>query len=261
MSRKFVFGGSFSGVDADALAFLTAALITDPVIKTAINTLVVQLKENGIWSKMIAVYPFVGGTATSHKWNLKDPQDTNAAFRLQFFGGVTHSIYGIQGNAINGYANTFVNHNLARLNGGLSAYVHNNLAQNSSVIRVQSSATVISQIIPRWTDNNSYIRNYATSSIAISNTDSRGFYGTSRLNSSQIIVNFKNVNNTYTHNLASITTNYPYYLMANNNQNTANGFSSHVISAITIHDNMTASDLTNLYNCIQYFQTILNREV
>lgn len=248
-------------LDPDAVAFLTAAGIVDPTIEGAINTLVLDMKAANIWNKMLALYPFVGGTATTHKWNLKDPRDLDEAFRLSFFGGVSHNNNGIQGNAINAYANTFLGHNLARLNGGISAYVHNNLSENSSVIRVQSSGTVISQIIPRWTDNNSYIRNYATTSITPPNTDSRGFYATSRINSSQIIINFKNVNNTYTHNLASITTDYPYYLMANNNQNTANGFNSHVISAITIHDNMTASDLTNLYNCIQSFQTILNRQV
>ena len=31
---------------------------------------------------MKAIYPFVGGTATTHKFNLKDPADINAAFRL-----------------------------------------------------------------------------------------------------------------------------------------------------------------------------------
>ena len=59
--------------DADAQAFLTAASITDPTISGAINTLVVQMKADNIWTKMKAIYPLVGGTATTHKWNLKNP--------------------------------------------------------------------------------------------------------------------------------------------------------------------------------------------
>ena len=57
--------------DTDAQAFITAAAITDPTQQAAINTLVVDLKGYSIWTKMKAVYPFVGGTAATHKFNLK----------------------------------------------------------------------------------------------------------------------------------------------------------------------------------------------
>ena len=60
-------------IDPDAQAFLTAAGITDATITSAINTLVVDLKGYNIWTKMKAVYPFVGGTAAAHKFNLKNP--------------------------------------------------------------------------------------------------------------------------------------------------------------------------------------------
>ncbi len=93
--------------DADADAFLLAANITDATIKASINTMVVDMKANGIWDKMKAIYPFVGGTATTHKFNLKDPRDLDAAFRLQFFGGWTHSKNGALGNGANTYADTF----------------------------------------------------------------------------------------------------------------------------------------------------------
>jgi len=95
--------------DADALAFITAAAITDATQKRAIETLVVDLKGYGIWTKMKALYPFVGGTASQHKFNLKNPLDTDAAFRLVFYGGVTHSANGVKGNAVNGYYQTFIN--------------------------------------------------------------------------------------------------------------------------------------------------------
>jgi len=103
-------------LDPDAQAFLNAAGITDATITTAIDTLVIQLKAIGVWTKMKAIYPFVGGNATTLKFNLKNPADTNAAFRLSFVGGWTHSANGIQGNGTNAYADTFLNANTALVN-------------------------------------------------------------------------------------------------------------------------------------------------
>ena len=94
--------------DADAQAFITAAAITDLNQQNAINTLVVSLKGYSIWTKFKAIYPIVGGTASQHKYNLKDPRDLDAAFRLAFATGVTHSSTGMVGNGTTGYANTFL---------------------------------------------------------------------------------------------------------------------------------------------------------
>jgi hypothetical protein len=73
--------------DPDVLAFVAASGVTDNTQKSAVNTLVTSLKEYSVWTKLNAIYPFVGGTATTHKWNLKDPRDLDAAYRLEFFGG------------------------------------------------------------------------------------------------------------------------------------------------------------------------------
>ncbi len=54
-------------------------------------------------------YPIVGGTASSHKYNLKDPRDLDAAFRLTFASGWTHSSTGM--TPLNTFANTFFNPN------------------------------------------------------------------------------------------------------------------------------------------------------
>ena len=95
------------GPPADAQAFITAAGITDPTQQSAIITLVTDLKGYGLWTKMKAIYPFVGGTATTHKFNLKNPLDTDGAFRLSFSGGWTHSANGALPNGTNAFANAF----------------------------------------------------------------------------------------------------------------------------------------------------------
>lgn len=99
-----------SAYDSDAKAFFDAieedgGSLNDTE-KGAVNTMVESLKTNSLWTEFYVLYPIVGGTATTHKYNIKDPQDTDAAFRLTFGGGITHSSTGMLPNGTNGYAKT-----------------------------------------------------------------------------------------------------------------------------------------------------------
>ena len=117
----------FFSFDTDALAFFSAAGITDNTQKLAVDKLVKDLKSYGLWTKMYAIYPFVGGTATTHKFNLKNPVDSDGAYRLVFNGGWVHSSTGILGNGTNTYANTKVPMNLLPQNSAhLSIYSRTN---------------------------------------------------------------------------------------------------------------------------------------
>ena len=143
-------GGALS-YDADALAFMTAASITDNTQKTAINTLVTDLKTANIWTKMKALYPFVGGSATSHKFNLKDPRDVDAAFRLLFFGGWTHSSTGALPNGSNAFADTKLNENTSMtLNSQhLSYYSRTNILGLYADMGLWESTLIGSQMLSR----------------------------------------------------------------------------------------------------------------
>jgi hypothetical protein len=79
-------------LDTDTLAFLTATGIESQTTANAINIFVTNLKLNGLWDKLDVIYPFVGGTAEAHKYNLKDPRDLDAAYRITFSGSYEHSI-------------------------------------------------------------------------------------------------------------------------------------------------------------------------
>jgi hypothetical protein len=91
--------------DIDAFRFIEAAGLVDPTQITAVNNLVAGLKSNNLWNKMQTLYPFVGGTAASHKFNLLNPINSNSAFRLLFYGDVTHSNLGVSASSA-GYADT-----------------------------------------------------------------------------------------------------------------------------------------------------------
>lgn len=96
-------------IDPDAQAFITAAGITDPTQQSAINVLVIAAKANGWWTLCNAIYPMVGGTATTCMYNLKDPRDLDAAYRLTFFNTPTITNSGVQWNGTTQYANTHLN--------------------------------------------------------------------------------------------------------------------------------------------------------
>ena len=83
--------------DPATSAYLTATGL-NPSYSTALDNLVKGLKASGLWAKMLAIYPFVGGTAALHKWNLKDPRDDNGAYRLTFNGGFHSTALGYRPN-------------------------------------------------------------------------------------------------------------------------------------------------------------------
>lgn len=107
-------------LDPDANNFILNAKILDKKVVESINDLVIELKNEDLWDEINALYPFVGLDVVnksnsgipinilidSYRLNLKDPRDTNDAFRLVFFGGYTLG-NGFQPNGIDGYANTF----------------------------------------------------------------------------------------------------------------------------------------------------------
>lgn len=254
-----------SRFDPDANAFILAAGITNTTQKTAINTLVISLKANNLWTKLKAVYPIVGGTASSHKFNLKNPLDTNAAFRLTFTN-VTHSSSGITGTS--GQVNTFLNAStdLSINSTHLSNYCVTNTTGGTGMVDMGASVNVGNTsfaLYQRFT-NIAVFESPTTSSnvrVQFANTDSRGFYIGSRTanNSAKIY-----------RNGTSIVTNTT--LLTSAMPNSAIGFlyfpgsgipyySDRTYAFFTIGDGLNDTEALNLYNAIQAFQTTLGRQV
>lgn len=92
--------------DADVAAFLAATSISNGTQVAAVTQLVADLKAAAVWTKLHALYPFVGGTASAHKFNLIDPRDLDAAYRLTFSGTWTHGAVGGHGDGTAAYADT-----------------------------------------------------------------------------------------------------------------------------------------------------------
>lgn len=106
MSQPFFHTLNFNGLDSDAAAFINAVGITDPIQKAAINTLVRSYKANGFWKRRKAIYPMIGGTAGSCKYNLKDSRDLDAAYRITWYNSPSFSAAGVTGNGTTQYGDT-----------------------------------------------------------------------------------------------------------------------------------------------------------
>jgi hypothetical protein len=258
-----------SGYDPDAQAFLNAAAITDTTQATAVNDLVVGLKADSIWTKMKAIYPFVGGTATTHKWNLKNPIDSDAAFRLIFNGGWTHSTTGIKSNGSNGNADTKLipSSDLTQDNTHMSYYSRENIYGTSCDMGVRTSGGSPTNDLSVYNYADGYYSdqyNYTTgrTSAAISNTS--GFIIGSRTNSSthKLFRNGSQIGSTNTSSSGNILgVNFSVYISALNSAGSGLYYSAREYAFASIGDGLTDTDAANLYTRVQTFQTSLARQV
>jgi hypothetical protein len=258
--------------DSDATAFLTAAGITDATQSSAIGTLVGSLKSAGVWSKMRAIYPFIGGTASTHKWNLKDPRDLDAAYRLAFSGNWTHSATGVTPDGSTAYANTFAVPStfFSDYTGAYGLYLRTNPA-SSTGYRVDMGAQFFSDPTSNRflqhigsTDGNSYYdwRNRVT--VATSTVGSViGFHVVSRTSTSLMTV-YRNGNSVASGTSSDITTDLPnraLYIGAQNHSDGPSLHSNREQSFVFLSESLSGSEVTAVNAAVQAFQTALGRNV
>ncbi len=250
-----------SGFDTDAQAFITAAEITGTTQQSAIDTLVKSLKSANIWNKMKAIYPFVGGTAAQHRFNLKDPRTVNAAFYLDFLGGGTHSAAGYLPNG-NSYADTKLGANLLQTNNHLSYY-----SRTSTVnvqIEVGAYDNLPAGIICQLRTAGNYISGTVASAANFSTISSAlGFWlGTKRSNTDREVYLNGNSQSSVTANASELLPSINMYLGARNKGGTsAELYSTKQCAFASIGDGLTDAEAANFYTAVQTFQTTLSRAV
>lgn len=262
-------------LDPDALAYITAAGITNPTQISAVNTLFLNLKSNSLYSKLLAFYPFVGGTAFSHKFNAKDPRDLDAAFRLLFTGTFVHSSTGALpvGAA---YANTYIipSVNLTSTTDfeSCSFYSRTNTATASSysVGSFQTSRGLSCALIPRRNANlRLFGSDYPTGTTSYrtandnSGTDGRGFFVGSQ-NGTTLKLYYNGA--VAASNTAVSTTNpsrstFPIYLFGLNSDNTSVVKDDKECAFAHIGYKLTDAEVSTLRTIVQNFQTTLGRQV
>jgi hypothetical protein len=240
-------------IDVDAQAFFDATGITDITQKIAVNNLTKTLKQNNLWAKFNSIYPYVGGAAFTHKFNLKNP----ALYQLSYSGGVTHSLLGMITNGSTGYANTgFVASDLIQDNTHISSYV-----QTSGVGCLMGAA--ISHrlyIIPKHAANNLQFNLNTSSAVAQTLSNNVGLWLASRISSTQEKL-YSNQNLHLTQNFTSTGKDLANITIGG--RNVGGGVDNYVnttFSLTSIGQGFTDAESLIYYNAVQAFETTLGRQ-
>jgi hypothetical protein len=253
--------------DIDATSFITAAGITDSTQQSALHSLVIQLKSYGIWTKMKALYPFVGGTASSHKFNLKDPRDLDAAYRLVFNGGWTHSATGAKPNGTTGWATTYFNpvtQLTTQSSNHLAIYLRTNI--NELAVDMGSFAGYVGlgyDIESRYSNVLYSFNGIQNDYVSFANTDSRGLFINTRTSNNvhKILINGV-VRGTNTNNFLGFpNTNIALATRYNVSTGLPQSYSSKESAFASIGDGLSDTEAANFYTAVQAYQTTLGRAV
>ena len=185
---------NYTGTLADD--YITARGITDEDHESYLQTLETALFTAGLINddgtsngKLDALWLFGGtqATATGHKWNFIDAQNTDEAFRLTMYGGLTHNSNGITGNGTDGYIDT---HFAASDFGGqddahVGIYIRNDLNPGAALkgaYGARHSSFNGTVFFPRYNSTLYSALNSATGS-GTANTNTTGHWVTSRTSS------------------------------------------------------------------------------
>jgi len=254
--------------DVDTQNYLTATGL-NVSYAPALDGLVVGLKSKGLWTKMNAIYAFVGGTAALHKWNLKDPRDLDAAFRLTYVGGIHTTNLGYQPNPTGsyetgGYANTYLIPSTAlTLNSThLSLY---SLGARAWAPRCDMGAYNWDgtqnrfHVIAYYTAGEFY---YSMASRATPNTpagSSLGLFVATRTSATDMAA-YRN--GALAASIVDASTELPYVSINIGNINGyTREYSDLPFGFASIGSGLTAQNVADLYSVIQAYQTALGRQV
>ncbi len=255
-----VMGGG-GGFDADAQAFFdrvtTAGGTLTTTEKNATNQLVLDMKSAGIWTPMKAIYPMVGASAAACAQNLK-----SSSFTGTFSSGWTFASTGVRGNGSSTYMDTGIN-DLNDLGSTPTISVYLNLTGSNPgwQLGVFTSGTDLTGIS---VNNNATAANFINLRTAIGADFTETFTGglyTGTTDSTNNIV-YKNNVNKATALKISTGLNRNHYLGALNGNSGAFVWSdSRIASVFFGNQNLSSTNVSNLYTAVQAFQTTLSRQV
>jgi hypothetical protein len=252
--------------DADARVYLEAVTAAggtlNLTISGATNQLFLDLKADGIYSKMRSFYPMIGGTSASIGIDAYDP---GTGSDITWVGGWTFNASGATSNGTNAYGNTNV---------FVSALTINNMHQ---------SVYMLNNTVLTGTGAN-YIGAAGASGpkyfVIGQDGTPREFYGVSEnarsttnvpLPQGQYLISStaSTMQNLYRNgslrfsgsSSPTATINHQIYLAAMNNSGTPIQYYANQYAFVTIGQGLNATEISNLYTTINDFNTSLGRNV
>ena len=249
-------------IDPDAAAFFQRVTDAGGSLSTteqdAIFTLVADLKADGIWSSMKAIYPMVGASAAACAQNLK-----SSSFTGTFASGASFSSAGYNPNG-SGYMVTGLvpNGNLSQNSVHIAQYFPAKPNDTSQMGVADSGFS--NALYTFW--NLTGLGN-----IARLNQSSDTFFGSTGLNNGfGILTRNSSTQSKYYINNSLIATStsgsnglssFPITLGGRNIAGNITDKSTGIQSFASIGNSLTDTEASNFYTAVQAFQTTLSRQV
>jgi len=247
--------------DPDAQAFFDRVTTAGGSLSTteqdAVNTLVVQMKTDGIWSKMKAIYPMVGASAAACAQNLK-----SSSFTGTFNGSWTFASTGAVPTASGAYMNTNLNQSLVSNLDSTHLSYYSRTTSNGTEVEIGAQSSTNGSLIEIRTSGTTYFRiNSPGSYLTYSDSDSKGFYVGNRT-ASNVINGWKNGTKIASGTIASSALpNLNVYIGAFHENGNANYRTTKECALSSIGDGLTDAEASDFYNSVQAFNTTLSRQV
>jgi len=263
-----------AGLDPATSAFITATGITDPTQINAINYLTESLKginktENpsgvDFFSGSYAIYPFVGGAASPHRYNLRNVSD----FLGKRAGGVTHNANGLAVYGINSYGDTFLsplNNNIPLDDAGIAVY--SRITSNvGTELGASDAALTNSLYLQNRSGGFSVMQANSSTFAAVAESTGTGLFVAVRRNATSMQIYKNGVSTILKTSSAgsSARTASTLNFLRLNTAGVGTSYSDKNLSFGIIFT-VTSSSFANanmptLYNIIQQYQTLLSRQV
>jgi hypothetical protein len=253
------------GYDPLAAAFISASGITDATEKAAINTLASGLRSANLITKIPVLYPFVGGSSSTNRYNLMNP----STYLITYNGGWTFNSNGATSNGTNAYAQTGINMNAFASwnNNHLSGYsrtiptagIRYTFGASGDIATILSPINLITYYPPTITSFFTSGDGAYTNSGAPINSG-RGLVIGTATGATQSVYSGTTLINSNANANNPITSNELYF-GATNGGGTAVYFTDLNYALLTAGTYLDATDRTNLTSLVNAFQTTLGRNV
>ena len=257
----FECGGTF---DPDAEVYLNAVVAAGGSVNSAqsgyTNTLFLDLKADGIYSKMRSFYPMLGGTSASIGIDAYDP---GTGSDITWNGGWTFNASGATSNGSNAYGNTNVYVSALTIdNMHQSVYMLNNtVLTGTGANYIGASAGGKYFVIAQDGTPREY---YGLSDNGRSTTNvplPRGQYLISSTASTMANLYRNGTLRSSGGSSPTGTINHQIYIAAMNNAGTPIQYYANQFAFVTIGQGLNATEISNLYTTINDFNTSLGRNV
>jgi len=221
--------------------------------------------ENG---NLLGPYRQTNGTAfdtgsmlDQMKYNLVNPVDSNAAFRLTYSGSWNPGYSGVKGNGVNTYANSYVktNTDIIQNNNHVAVHIRDNQSRVDFVFGAAVSNTNALHLVPNIS-NGAYFNNFSGGGSNNLPNLGLGLKILNRVDNTTVNYFQKGVKNSLA--LPSVTMpTLDLYIGGQNNNGVVNAYTFTELAFSTVGIGLTDYEAKALYWIVQKFQTTLGRQV